>query len=257
MSTEARCPRFELVRLIGLTGQVVLLAGPGRHGRSRRARDGWPGSRTGWSPVPRSPRAAPVGHGRAGPGRPGDAGPGDARRRRRRADRGLVHAARRRSRLLVALAVVALAARRGRRPGRPAHRHRLRARRPLRHGGRRVPAPRAQRRTSRAAVGGWVLAIGAMRYAFVAAGLGAALAARPRCRRATGARSSRRPRACVLVGSAGVLPGAAVALRSRCAAVESFGRDVCGCGCGAAADPSWTVVGRPPSGAPCAAPVRA
>ena len=53
--------------------------------------------------------------------------------------------------------------------GRAPHRQRERARRPLRHGGGCLPDPRAQR-VRRADVGAWILAIGLMRYAFVAAG---------------------------------------------------------------------------------------
>ena len=174
--------------------------------RRRRARRFGPGRRWAWSPSSRcSPCSTPtvgLGAGRlvAGlgcgrrrhlvvlarwpargarrprAGQPGHAGPGRAGRRGRRAGRG------RRSRHAPSSPLWRSRGRAGprrrRRPGGPAHAARSRARRPLRHGGRRVPDPGAERATSPApsAAGCWrsVLA----RYAFVARRLAGAVAAR-------------------------------------------------------------------------------
>ena len=83
--------------------------------------------------------------------------------------------------------------RRGRRPGRSAYRQRVGVGGALRHGGRRVPDLRPER-VRRTSIGLWVLAIGAARYVFVAAGWLLPWLREPR-HRATGASSSPRSKA--------------------------------------------------------------
>ena len=128
----------------------------GRAGRPRR--DGRVSAPLGWAAglacgavTCRRPWASPSAAPRSGPARPGrprHAGAGGARRRgagpgRSRAAPGPGG--------LVGAGLGGAGARPGRRRGGPAHRHGLRLRRRVRHGGRRVPDPRAQRVRRRAA----------------------------------------------------------------------------------------------------------
>ena len=118
----------------------------------------------------------------------------------------------------------------GRRPGGASYAHRVGVRRPLRHGGRRVPDPRAQR--VRRPVGRCVGARDRprpLRCCSPPSGCCRGCAGRPR--RATGARWSPRCRAsCSTVAAADVLPRLVDRARSSLVALallaESFGRQV-------------------------------
>ena len=140
-----------------------------RDGRPRPRRVGGRRCRRAGADRPAGPGAWPGPAPPARPGQPGDAGPGRPGLRRsppwsptlvrgRRAAAGAGPARR------VALALDGVDGQVARRTGTV-----VGVRRALRHGGRRVPDPGAQRATS-PAVGAWVLAIGLARYLLLAAG---------------------------------------------------------------------------------------
>ncbi len=181
--------------VIGLVGPGRPAGGPRRHRRSRRSRAGWPGSRTALGTCAALTRGMHrSGASALGPADRVTLARATPRRRRRRADRRLVPTGRAPVALLVTLTVVALVldgvdGQVARRTGTATA-----ARRALRHGGRRLPHARAQR--LRRPPGRRVGARDRRDAVRVRRGeLGPALDARRRCRRATGARWSPRPRA--------------------------------------------------------------